>query len=108
MKKFFVFGALFVLGTALFAQSAESDFETNGNGTITKYAGWDSTVTIPAAIGGKAVTAVGKKAFAKQENLIGVTIPAGITTIGESAFADNNLTTVTFGKGVKTIGGGAL
>ncbi|GHU63120.1 hypothetical protein FACS189445_6360 [Spirochaetia bacterium] len=108
MKKFFIFGVLFVLGTALFAQSAESDFTVTANNdgtvTITKYEGWDSTVTVPATIGGKAVTAIGKEAFAKQENLSSVTIPDSVTSIGDSAFANNKLTTVTFGKRLESIG----
>ncbi|GHV12259.1 hypothetical protein FACS189491_04920 [Spirochaetia bacterium] len=108
MKKFFIFGALFVLGTALFAQSVESDFTVTANNdgtvTITKYEGWDSTVTIPATIGGKAVTAIGERAFAKQENLSSVTIPDSVTTIGAYAFAYNKLTTVTFGKRLESIG----
>jgi hypothetical protein len=108
MRKFFIFGVLFLIGTALFAQSAESDFETkaniDGSVTITKYVGWDSVVKIPAAIGGKPVTVIGKDAFAKQDNLTGVTIPDSVTSIGESAFAVNKLTSVTFGKGIVSIG----
>jgi hypothetical protein len=69
MRKFFIFGVLFLTGAALFAQSAESDFETrtneDGSVTITKYVGWDSVVKIPAVIGGKPVTAIGEEAFAK-------------------------------------------
>jgi hypothetical protein len=111
MKRFFIFGALLaldiIMGTALFAQSAESDFEFKG-GTITKYVGWDSKVTIPATIGGKAVTAIGKEAFAKQENLTSVTIPDSVTTIGESAFSTNKLASVTFGKGIVSIGASAF
>jgi hypothetical protein len=65
--------ALFV-GGALFAQSAESDFETApdevyGGVTITKYVGWDTAIKIPAAIGGKPVTAIGKEAFAQSDLL---------------------------------------
>ncbi|MDR2553003.1 MAG: leucine-rich repeat domain-containing protein [Treponema sp.] len=112
MKKFFIFGVLFCIGTALFAQSAESDFETeanvDGSVTITKYVGWDSVVKIPAAIGGKPVTAIGKRAFAKQDKLTGVTIPDSVTSIGAYAFETNKLTSVTFGKALVSIGENAF
>ena len=63
-KQKIVLWALYALlsTAAAFAQSKESDFETKANAdgsvTITKYAGWDSNVVIPASIGGKAVTAI--------------------------------------------------
>ncbi|MDR1786177.1 MAG: leucine-rich repeat protein [Spirochaetaceae bacterium] len=108
----FLFGfavcLLAAMGQAAFAQSAESDFETtvnkDGGVTITKYVGWDSVVKIPAALGGKAVTAIGDKAFIKQDNLTGVTIPDSVVSIGESAFETNKLASVTFGKGLVSIG----
>jgi hypothetical protein len=44
----------------------DSDFETNGNGTIMRYVGWSDTVNIPAQIGGAPVTGIGREAFAKN------------------------------------------
>jgi hypothetical protein len=41
-------GLALLLCAGLYAQNAESDFETDGQGTITKYAGWDAAVVIPA------------------------------------------------------------
>jgi hypothetical protein len=91
--------ALLLAAAAARAQNAESDFETDGKGTITKYAGWDAAAVIPARIGGKPVIAIGKEAFANND-LTGVTIPGTVKTIGESAFAGNKLTSVTIPDGI--------
>jgi hypothetical protein len=95
------------LSAAVFAQNAESDFKTDGNGTITKYEGWTDTVVIPAQIGGKPVTAIAGSAFAGND-LVSVTIPAGVKTIGDGAFASNKLASVTIPDSVTAIGGGAF
>jgi hypothetical protein len=112
MKKIFAAALAFIVSAGLSAQTAESDFTVADNGdgtvTITKYEGWDSKVTIPAAIGGRAVTVIGKGAFAKQADLTSVTIPDSVISIGESAFATNKLTSVTFGKSVIVIGNNAF
>jgi hypothetical protein len=92
-------------GTA-FSQNA-SDFTVDAKGVITKYIGFDTDVVIPATIGGKSITAIGKEAF-KKNDLTSVTIPNSVTEIGESAFAQNQLTKVTIGTGVKTIGKSAF
>jgi ABC-type proline/glycine betaine transport system substrate-binding protein len=111
MKRFLIFGALLAIGTALFAQNAESDFETKANTdgtvTITRYIGWDTEMALPAKIGGKTVTAIGKEAF-KGAGLTEVTIPAGIVSIENSAFQGNKLTSVVIPEGVTKIGGHAM
>jgi hypothetical protein len=65
-----------LLWTALcipaFAQNA-SDFAVDANGVITKYAGFDTVVVIPATINGKKITAIGKEAFLRAD-LTSVTI----------------------------------
>jgi hypothetical protein len=71
----------------------ESDFKTDGKGTITAYTGSDLWITIPSLIGNMPVTEIGPAAFAKKK-LISVTIPDGIIYIGEEAFGDNALTSV--------------
>ncbi|GAB6390923.1 MAG: leucine-rich repeat domain-containing protein [Treponematales bacterium] len=100
MRKQFLFIALCV-SAAAFAQSAESDFETkahkDGGVIITKYAGWDKAVTIPAKISGKPVTAIGQEAFSSNE-LTSVVIPNSVTFIESEAFSGNEkLTSVTLG-----------
>ena len=89
-----------------FTQNA-SDFAVDANGVITKYAGFDTVVVIPAAIGGKTITAIGKEAFLRAD-LTRVTIPEGITSIGESAFDGNKLTAITIPNSVTAIGKSAF
>lgn len=82
----------------------ESDFVFDPEtGTITDYTGVSSDVRIPAAIGGKIVTRIGKKAF-QFKRIRSVVIPAGVTSIGDYAFADNNLESVVIPRNVARIG----
>ena len=67
------------------------------------YAGTSKNVTIPAQINGKPVTTIGESAFF-QKQLTGVTIPSGVTTIGDHAFRENQLTSVSIPDSVTTIG----
>lgn len=85
----------------------ESPFVFNGaTGTITRYEGNDSIISIPTTIQGHAVTAIGDNVFSlfKGKNLTSVTIPEGITAIGNSAFYENDLKSVVIPASVKTIG----
>jgi hypothetical protein len=79
-------------------------FEKNGNRiTITGYQGSLKNVFIPPAIDNAPVTSIGERAFADSQ-LTGVTIPNGVASIGEWAFAYNQLTGVTIPNGVTSIG----
>ncbi|MDR3000490.1 MAG: leucine-rich repeat protein [Fibromonadaceae bacterium] len=73
---------------------------------ITKYVGQKQTVRIPSRLQGKPVASIGKETF-KGKGLISVIIPNSVTTIGEHAFAENQLTSVSIPKNV-TIGAGAF
>ena len=53
---------------------------------LTSYTGTDGEVTIPAGYNGKAVTAIGRRAFYNCSGLYCVTIPASVTRIGEESF----------------------
>jgi hypothetical protein len=91
---FFVFfiGVCFVV----FGQS-ENDFETsvkNGSVTITGYNGTAKNIVIPASIDDLPVVSIGNLAFYGCQ-LMSVTIPASVTSIGTGAFRDNQLSTVT-------------
>jgi hypothetical protein len=92
---------------ALFAQDAEDDFQTDGEGTITRYVGWNDAVNIPARIGGAPVTGIGKRAFAESE-LVSVILPDSVISIGYGAFHDNQLMSLTIGSGLTSIGAGAF
>lgn len=79
-----------------------SDDET---ATITSYSGDETNVSIPKALHGITVTAIGYRAFKRCENLTAVTIPDSITTIGAYAFTNcNSLTTITIPNSVTKIG----
>jgi len=71
-----------------------------------------TTLTIPATFNGSPVTGIGERAFS-QDNLAGeLIIPDSVVTIGDRAFestsafgsGSNDLTKVTFGNKVETIG----
>jgi hypothetical protein len=88
MKKTWLFLACFVFsGLALFAQNV-SDFQittANGQVTITGYTGTERNVRIPSQINGLPVTSIGDSAFAGNI-LTSVTIPNSVTFIGGRAF----------------------
>ena len=84
----------------------------DGTITITGYTcgGEDGTykdVVIPREIDGKLVTTIGERAFSNNE-LTSVTIPDSVTTIGDCAFQSNQLTSLTIGNRVTTIGDNAF
>ena len=54
--------------------------------TIMQYLGEETNLRVPARIAGKMVTEIGEKAFAGNQTLKTVQLPASITTIGVSAF----------------------
>lgn len=92
----------------------EGDYEyfVNEDGetvTITKYNGTDAVVEIPAALGGKSVTTIGKEAFRRYKSLVSVTIPSSVTTICDLAFCNcTSLTNVMLLDNVANIGWGAF
>ena len=84
-------GATFTVTVA----AATNTFDFNlTTGTITKYNGTDTVVVIPSEINGTPVTTIGNAAF-RDSSVTSVTIPASVTEIGSNAFADcTNLTSV--------------
>ena len=74
------------------------------NGILKKYNGSKKDVTIPDG-----VTSIGDHAFWSCKRLTSITIPDGVTSIGEEAFEFcENLTSVHIGDGVTSIGGAAF
>jgi hypothetical protein len=112
-KLFGVFAFIAIMGFAFSAcggknYNSESDFETepveNGKSVrITQYIGDKLEVNIPPKIRSLSVTHIGEGAFAEKE-LISVTIPNSVTEIGLEAFADNQLTSITLGNKLRSIG----
>ncbi|MFS0611823.1 leucine-rich repeat protein, partial [Brevibacillus sp. 179-C8.2 HS] len=88
------------------ATASESDYEYQeiADGVeITKYVGTAKDITIPDTLGGKGVISIGNTAF-RNKDLTSVTIPDSVTTIGESAFASNQLESVTIPDSVTNVG----
>jgi hypothetical protein len=82
--------------------------ENNGKITITGYTGAVKDVKIPKTINGRTVLAIGDGAFANNQ-LISVTIPDSVNSIGKGAFEwCTNLTSVTIPNGVTSIGDSAF
>ncbi|GHU03663.1 hypothetical protein FACS1894147_07900 [Spirochaetia bacterium] len=68
--------------------ASEADFEVttaDGQVTITKYKGKAAALIIPATIGGLPVVEIGYSAFAR-DNITSVSIPASVTSIAITAF----------------------
>ncbi|MFS0559051.1 leucine-rich repeat domain-containing protein [Brevibacillus sp. 179-C9.3 HS] len=88
------------------ATASESDYEYQeiaGGVEITKYVGTAKDIAIPDTLGGKGVIRIGNTAFRNKE-LTSVTIPDSVTNIGESAFESNQLESVTIPDSVTSIG----
>jgi hypothetical protein len=102
---------LCLAAASAFAQT-EADFTArpDENGVvITRYKGRGGTVAIPNTIGGKAVIAIGKDAFAKYDNIKSIAIPGGVTSIGEYAFFEcYSLVSVIIPAGLASIGKNAF
>lgn len=88
---------------------------TNGSVTITGANQFETimSLAIPETIEGNPVTAIGDWAFGLPEEnngqLVCVTIPDSVTSIGRAAFVENyNLKSVIIGNGVRSIGASAF
>src|SRR6202000_1259065 len=74
-------------------------YSDNGDGTatITGYTGTNGNVTIPATIDGLTVNQLGPNAFANNNYLTSISVPASVTSIGNDAVANSpNLAFVYF------------
>lgn len=107
---------LLILFAGVPAYAAETDILTgysstldaSGNVTITGYTGSETNLVIPAVIDGHPVTAIGDKAFYNSV-ITSVTIPSGVVSIGNSAFENcKALKEVAIPSGVTTIGSAAF
>lgn len=84
-----------------------TDFQwiDNGDGTatITNYIGSEKDVKIPSALGGLRVTKIGDGAF-RQKEIESVTIPKTVLEIGDMAFGINHIKEVNIPDSVQKIG----
>ncbi|MDD2447177.1 MAG: leucine-rich repeat protein [Tissierellia bacterium] len=99
-------GLLPITAQPVYAATREEKYFTfdKATGTITDYSDiGPKAVDIPASIDGVYVITIGDGAFEDNE-LTSVTIPDSVTTIDEGAFYKNELTSVTIPNSVTTIG----
>lgn len=69
-------------------EEAEGIWETDENGTITKYIGQDTNVVVPMYIGTEYIRNIGNKAFYKCENIVSVNMCNNIISIDSWAFSN--------------------
>lgn len=79
--------------------------DDDGNITITGFKSKAKSLTIPAEIDGKPVTAIGEAAFQENTTLEKIVIPEGVESIGDMAFyACENLSDITIPSTVQDFG----
>ena len=93
----------FILLISSYTNTLKLSNYTFSEGTITQYHGDELEVVIPDYINGEKVLVIGDGAF-YDKNLRSVTIPESVTRIGSCAFCKNNLRSVTIPDSVTTIG----
>jgi len=109
-------GVLAPVATATSASAATSsgfnyDLDGNNNATVT---GCDGTcpanLVIPSTLDNNPVTVIGSYAFEARTEIISVTIPASVASIGNNAFDETELTSITFAEDsqLTSIGVGAF
>lgn len=77
-------------GQSQVVANGEYRYTVNEDGTASIYAydGSESELTIPSALDGHPVTAIGQGAFSFRDQLITVVIPDGVTSIGSGVFSN--------------------
>lgn len=103
--------ALFVALPSTAAAAKNVDYAytvSNGEATITDYAGSGGAIAIPSKLGGYPVVAIGGGAFAGKTSVTSVTIPDSVTFIDWYAFQGCGLTSLTIPSSVTSIGKSAF
>ena len=95
---------LFVMMTALV--QAQFTYTTNdGTITITGYTGPGGAVTIPSALDGMPVTAIGYQAFSANNSITNLIIPSSVTSFDYQSFSwCNNLVSISIPSSVTNFG----
>ena len=78
-------GIMLIIGEVASPDDFEYTIE-DGQVTITRFIGEQTSVIIPSAIDGLPVTTIGDAAFAELDDLTSIYIPDGVSTIGACAF----------------------
>ena len=88
-------------------QSGDFTYKLSGtkSAVIVSYTGDADTLEIPGELDGKTVVGINKEAFEKNNTLVSVTVPDGVTEIGGSAFKEcKSLTDVKLPDSITAIG----
>ncbi len=109
MKKLFTFTLLICFSLLSIAQyTLTIDDVSFNNGVITDYLKTTETdIIIPDNFNGETVTTIGQNAF-RENKLTSVSIPNSVTSIGNYAFYLNQLTSITIPNSVTEIGDNAF
>jgi len=106
---------IFPLIFAFYAQAQDQFLCTTNNGALTikryvsefgvrQYGRRSEVLSIPKSIGGLPVVSIGDNAFYNHNELVSVTIPEGLTSIGSGAFQSCGLTNIVISESVTNIG----
>lgn len=90
------------------AMEFEWRMEEDGSATITGYAGVDPTPVVPDEINGCPVTAIAAHAFSGNQTLYRLDIPASVVEIGEWAFSNSDIHSLTLAADCATLGEGCF
>ena len=85
-----------------FGYDLETDYEVQ-DGVLISYKGTSTELTIPNIVNTETITSIGEYAFSNS-NIVSVTIPKTITTIDDYAFYNCRSLTTVYAPSVKTIG----
>ena len=81
----------------------------DGTVTLTSYNGNEAEVNVPSEIGGAKVTGIAKECFRNNVDLIKLTVPEGVTSIGDYAFeCCSKMQSAALPKSLVSIGKGAF
>ena len=75
-------------------KNGESEYVIDNNGTILNYLGNDTALTVPETINRIIPTAISQKCF-QSRDISSIVLPDTVTTIGEYAFCNTNLESIT-------------
>ena len=115
-KKLFILATLvtaFIAALCFSAGAAEERYQegylyyTVADGEATIVGGKDfpeGELVIPGSIGGYPVTAIGKRAFSWNRNIVNVKISEGVKTIGDGAFEESSVETIVLPASLTDVG----
>ena len=103
-----LFVCVAAMATKANAANVSGDWEytlSEGNAVITAYRGSGTKVTVPSEIDGLSVVGIGNGVFQDHYDLVSVTLPSNLRSIGQYAFSGcTSLTSITLPKKLENVG----